>query len=136
MSRFLVFLASTSICLSCALNLNSELEDNHNQDSNCCIGKQSHHEAPKPPSRQSEIFQGKKPSHLQIASMNDEKAEAFGRPGEEVGDLASEFELIAPLTMDSEDDDTSTNYRYEPTAAEILDNLLPHLCWLSISEIN
>ena len=27
--------------------------------------------------------------------------------------------------MDSEDDGVSANYRYEPTAAEILDNLLP-----------
>lgn len=36
-----------------------------------------------------------------------------------------QFQQLLPLNMDSEDDGVSANYRYEPTAAEILDNLLP-----------
>lgn len=36
-----------------------------------------------------------------------------------------QFQQLLPLSMDSEEDSSATNYRYEPTAAEILDNLLP-----------
>jgi F-type H+-transporting ATPase subunit gamma len=36
-----------------------------------------------------------------------------------------QFQQLLPLNMESEDDSATANYRYEPTASEILDNLLP-----------